>query len=275
MAFYRCPYILRSEEVCNRSCYQEKEYLIHWNLPPRSPCKECGKLTYSKYGTCDIHAKKYQKMAQYHQKKMTNITPTIEVKMGNTGDTTFLTRYGMRNAKCGMLPVQVCPSIYSGARQEIFYCEDELYRSEVVMSQDEWNLRQIYQTLVDLFHPHHENLSRIQSILSWGFSISSKFWLKPPAEITRSYPWETGFLVSDKNPDKADNQLESNQSGGQPRLGSKQIHKQAYSRAHTKEPDKAENKRESKRSRQNEGNEKSIQKPLTQPEGSGNQTKWR
>ncbi|CAG8724275.1 hypothetical protein GLOIN_2v1485311 [Rhizophagus irregularis DAOM 181602=DAOM 197198] len=143
------------------------------------------------------------------------------------------------------------------------------------MSQDEWNLRQIYQTLVDLFHPHHENLSRIQSILSWGFSISSKFWLKPPAEITRSYPWETGFLVSDKNPDKADNQLESNQSGGQPRLGSKQIHKQAYSRAHTKEPDKAENKRESKRSRQNEGNEKSIQKPLTQPEGSGNQTKWR
>ncbi|CAB4475250.1 unnamed protein product [Rhizophagus irregularis] len=83
MAFYQCPYILRSGKVCNRSCYQEKGYLIHWNLPPRSPCKECGKLiTYSKYGTCDIHAEKYWKMAQYHQKKLTNITPTIKAKMG-------------------------------------------------------------------------------------------------------------------------------------------------------------------------------------------------
>lgn len=131
-------------------------------------------------------------------------------------------------------------------------------RSEVAMSQNEWNLRQIYQTLVDLFHPHHENLSRIQLILSQSFSISSEFWPKPPAEITQLYPWETGFPALDRNPDKANNQPESNQSGGtnrspkklhsqweskrsrrltikpcfessQPRLGSKQAHEQAYS----------------------------------------------
>ncbi|GBC02798.1 hypothetical protein RclHR1_04820016 [Rhizophagus clarus] len=44
MAFYRCPYILKSGEVCNQSCYQEKGCLTHLNSQLRNPCKECGKI---------------------------------------------------------------------------------------------------------------------------------------------------------------------------------------------------------------------------------------
>src|ERR1044072_713523 len=73
MAFYQCPYILRSEKVCNRSCYREKGCPIHWNSPSCIPCKECGKLTYSKYGICDNHAGKHRKKEQYHRKKLANI----------------------------------------------------------------------------------------------------------------------------------------------------------------------------------------------------------
>ena len=36
----------------------------------RVPCKECGKLTFSKYGACDIHARKHRKMEQYYRKKL-------------------------------------------------------------------------------------------------------------------------------------------------------------------------------------------------------------
>ena|SRR2546423_3212412 len=73
MAFYQYSYILRSKKVCNRSCYWKKGCPIHWNSPSRIPCKECDKLTYSKYEICDNHAEKHQKMEQYHQKKLAGI----------------------------------------------------------------------------------------------------------------------------------------------------------------------------------------------------------
>ena len=57
MAFYCCPYILRTGEVCNRGCYRPAGCQVHWSSPKRVPCKECGKLTFSKYGACDILCK--------------------------------------------------------------------------------------------------------------------------------------------------------------------------------------------------------------------------
>lgn len=73
MAFYRCSYILRSGEVCNRRCNNPKGCYIHRNSPPQVPCNECGKSTYSKYGICDNHAGKHRKKEQYHQKKQARI----------------------------------------------------------------------------------------------------------------------------------------------------------------------------------------------------------
>ena len=73
MAFYRCSYILRSGEVCNRRCYHPKGCYNHRNSPPQVPCKECGKSTYSKYGICDDHAEKQRKKEQYHRKKLIGI----------------------------------------------------------------------------------------------------------------------------------------------------------------------------------------------------------
>jgi len=53
MAFYRCSYILRTGKVCNRGCYRPEGCKVHWDSPPRIPCKECGKLTYSGYDYCE------------------------------------------------------------------------------------------------------------------------------------------------------------------------------------------------------------------------------
>jgi len=73
MAFYRCSYILRSAEVCNRECYHPKGCHNHRNSPSQVPCKECGKSTYSKYEICDDHARKHRKKEQYHRKKLAGI----------------------------------------------------------------------------------------------------------------------------------------------------------------------------------------------------------
>ncbi|RHZ81774.1 hypothetical protein Glove_117g268 [Diversispora epigaea] len=70
MAFYRCSYILRTGEVCNRGSYRVERCQVYWYSPRRVPCKDCSKLTFSKYGTCDIYARKYRKMEQYYWKKL-------------------------------------------------------------------------------------------------------------------------------------------------------------------------------------------------------------
>ncbi|RHZ58873.1 hypothetical protein Glove_367g11 [Diversispora epigaea] len=61
MAFYRCPYILRTGEVCNRECYHPKGCKVHRDSPIRYPCKEygCVKFTSSDYGYCDPHMQKH------------------------------------------------------------------------------------------------------------------------------------------------------------------------------------------------------------------------
>jgi hypothetical protein len=73
MALYRCTYILRSGEVCNRGCNHPKGCHIHRNSPSQVLCKECDKLTYSKYGICENHAGKHRKREQYHRKKLARI----------------------------------------------------------------------------------------------------------------------------------------------------------------------------------------------------------
>lgn len=60
MGFYRCPYILRTGEVCNEGCYRVEGCKIRWKSPKRTPCKECGKLTYSTFGVCRDRADKYR-----------------------------------------------------------------------------------------------------------------------------------------------------------------------------------------------------------------------
>ncbi|RHZ81899.1 hypothetical protein Glove_117g517 [Diversispora epigaea] len=72
MAFYCCPYILRTREVCNRGCYDPKGCKVHRDSPIRFPCKEdgCGKLTFSTYGFCDDYTKKYQSRDQYQREKL-------------------------------------------------------------------------------------------------------------------------------------------------------------------------------------------------------------
>ncbi|CAH1766258.1 12715_t:CDS:1, partial [Entrophospora sp. SA101] len=56
MGFYRCPYILRTGKICNKGCYRPEGCTVHWDSPTRIPCKECGKLTSSKFGACRTHA---------------------------------------------------------------------------------------------------------------------------------------------------------------------------------------------------------------------------
>nr|CAG8638938.1 5276_t:CDS:2 [Entrophospora candida] len=56
MVFYRCSYILRTGEECNRGCYHPKGCKVHRDSPIRIPCKECGKLTWSTYGFCEDHS---------------------------------------------------------------------------------------------------------------------------------------------------------------------------------------------------------------------------
>ena len=59
MAFYHYSYILRTGEVCNWGSYQPESYQVHWDSPIRVLCKDCDKLTFSKYGVYDIHARNY------------------------------------------------------------------------------------------------------------------------------------------------------------------------------------------------------------------------
>ena len=71
MAFYNCPYILRTGEVCNRPCYHPDGCKVHRNSR-QVPCKEkeCGEQTRSKYDYYDMHAKKHRSKKHYHRKKL-------------------------------------------------------------------------------------------------------------------------------------------------------------------------------------------------------------
>ena len=79
MGFYHCPYILRTGKVCNEGCYRPEGCRVHWNSPTRVPCKECGKLTSSKFGACRTHAGKYRFQVHYQRKKLEKIAQKSEM----------------------------------------------------------------------------------------------------------------------------------------------------------------------------------------------------
>ena len=82
MAFYRCPYILRTGEVCNRGCYHPNGCKVHRDSPIRYPCKEygCVKLTSSIYGACRTHAGKYRSQDHYHREKLKKTAQNSVIK---------------------------------------------------------------------------------------------------------------------------------------------------------------------------------------------------
>ena len=82
MAFYNCPYILRTGEVYNWECYRAEGCKVHCNSK-QIPCKECSKLINSTYKFCDIwYAKKHRAKEHYHQKKLAKMAST-QVMVGN------------------------------------------------------------------------------------------------------------------------------------------------------------------------------------------------
>jgi hypothetical protein len=82
MGFYKCPYILRTGEVCNEGCYRSEGCKIHWNSPRRIPCIECGKLTSSVYSACRKHAGKYRIREFYQRQKLVKIQADDRLVLG-------------------------------------------------------------------------------------------------------------------------------------------------------------------------------------------------
>src|SRR5688572_22163953 len=79
--FYYCSYILRTEEVCNRKCYDLKEYKVHQNSRQVS-YKKYDKLIRFRYDYCDTHTKKYKLRKYYHQKKQVKLA-SMQILIGN------------------------------------------------------------------------------------------------------------------------------------------------------------------------------------------------
>ncbi|RHZ49140.1 hypothetical protein Glove_529g22 [Diversispora epigaea] len=44
MAFYYCPYILKTGEVCNRDSFRPAGCQVHWDSPRSVSCKDCGAI---------------------------------------------------------------------------------------------------------------------------------------------------------------------------------------------------------------------------------------
>jgi len=52
---YICNYLLRSGNICGRTCLRIEGCHEHWKAKKRLPCKICNKLTSSKPGLCRNH----------------------------------------------------------------------------------------------------------------------------------------------------------------------------------------------------------------------------
>lgn len=77
MGFYNCPYILQNGIICNKGCYSPEGCTIHRNSPKKNPCIDCGKMNYSKYNACRVHAGKYRSRENYDQKKIAKFDQLI------------------------------------------------------------------------------------------------------------------------------------------------------------------------------------------------------
>ena len=56
---YTCNYLLKTGDVCGRTCRRPKGYFEHWKAKKRIPCKVCSKPTSTKPDLCRKHANGY------------------------------------------------------------------------------------------------------------------------------------------------------------------------------------------------------------------------
>ena len=56
---YSCNYLLRTGDICGRTCHRPEGYFEHWKARKRLLCKVCDKPTSSKPGLCRKHANGY------------------------------------------------------------------------------------------------------------------------------------------------------------------------------------------------------------------------
>jgi hypothetical protein len=56
---YSCNYLLRTGEVCGRTCRRPEGCFEHWKAKKRLPCRVCGKPISSEPGLCRQHASGY------------------------------------------------------------------------------------------------------------------------------------------------------------------------------------------------------------------------
>ena len=56
---YSYNYLLRTGEICGRTCCQSEGCFEHWKARKRLPCKVCGKLTSSEPGLYRKYANGY------------------------------------------------------------------------------------------------------------------------------------------------------------------------------------------------------------------------
>jgi len=52
---YTCQYLLRSGEICGRTCWRVDGCYLHWQARKRFPCKVCGIPTSAEPGLCRNH----------------------------------------------------------------------------------------------------------------------------------------------------------------------------------------------------------------------------
>ena len=57
---------------------------VYRDSPMCTPCKKCGKLTFSKYDARIMHAGKYRNMKHYYRKKLEKMAEKSEVLKENS-----------------------------------------------------------------------------------------------------------------------------------------------------------------------------------------------
>jgi len=74
---------LFGDEVYNEE-YEVEDCHVHRNSPMCTPCKKCGKLTFSKYDACIIHAGNYRSRYQYQRKRLEKMAEKSKVLKENS-----------------------------------------------------------------------------------------------------------------------------------------------------------------------------------------------
>ena len=71
------------EEVYNEE-YEVEDCHVNRNSPMCTPCKKCGKLTFSISAICTRHGGNYRNMKHYYRKKLEKMAEKSEVLKENS-----------------------------------------------------------------------------------------------------------------------------------------------------------------------------------------------